>query len=285
MSENQSIENYPSSLEIKKLEIKKIVDLIRKLLQLVRNSHHIKYPWDNRRMNMMIFEMVSLVGYQIEQIEGVLCIAENNLYLYPSAFVISRTVLEINILIEWMLNPEEEFKRIIRYIRYLKTQLYKINHYEEWMLASDITELDKNEITANKQHIERDIDEMTLAAKDYKISLDLLSNIKNIPDLQDMIKENHQDEKQAEIKMVYYVLSKFSHGMRQSIYRYHDPNFENHDPISDWNYPLYICYSSIIASSQILIHRFSNGLDKFNSEIAPILFEISNVMSKVFIET
>ena len=184
-----------------------------------------------------------------------------------------------------MLNPEEEFKRIIRYIRYLKTQLYKINHYEEWMLASDITKLDKNEITANKQHIERDIDEMTLAAKDYKISLDLLSNIKNIPDLQDMIKENHQDEKQAEIKMAYYVLSKFSHGMRQSIYRYHDPNFESHDPISDWNYPLYISYSSIIASSQILIHRFSNGLDKFNSEIAPILLEISNVMSKVFIET
>lgn len=93
-----------------------------------------------------------------------------------------------------MLNPEEEFKGIIRYIRYLKMQLYKINHYEEWMLASDITELDKKEITANKQHIERDIDEMTLAAKDYKISLDLLSNIKNIPDLQDMTKENHQDE-------------------------------------------------------------------------------------------
>jgi hypothetical protein len=46
--------------------------------------------------------MVSLVGYQIEQIEGVLCIAENNLYLYPSTFMISRTVLEINILIEWM---------------------------------------------------------------------------------------------------------------------------------------------------------------------------------------
>jgi hypothetical protein len=280
MSKNQSIEEslYPQSLGIKT-----IVDLIRKLL-LVISSNHIKYPYESPRMNMMLFEIVSLVSYQIEQIEGILCIAEKNLYLYPSSFVISRTVLEINILIEWMLNPEEESKRIVRYIRYLKTQLYKINHYEEWILESDIPEPDKSEITANKQNIERDIDEMISAAKNHQIPLDLLSNIKNMPDLSDMIKENYQDGKQSEIKTYYYVLSKFAHGMRQSIYRYYDPNFENYDPVSDWNYPLYICYSSIIASSQILIHRFSNGLDRFNSEIAPILSEISNVMSKVFVE-
>ena len=85
MSKNQSIEEflYPPSLEIKT-----IVDLIRNLLHMVGNSHHIKYSYDNPRMNMMLFEIVSLVSYQIEQIEGVLCIAENNLYLYPSAFVI-----------------------------------------------------------------------------------------------------------------------------------------------------------------------------------------------------
>lgn len=92
---------YPQSLEIKT-----IVDLIRKLLLVISLHHDIKYPYESRRMNMMLFEIVSLVSYQIEQIEGVLCIAEKNLYLYPSAFVISRTVLEINILIEWMLNPE-----------------------------------------------------------------------------------------------------------------------------------------------------------------------------------
>lgn len=281
MPKNQSIEEslYPPSLGIKT-----IVDLIRNLLHIVGNSHHIKYPYDNPRMNMMLFEIVSLVSYQIEQIEGVLCIAENNLYLYPSAFIISRTVLEINILIEWMLNPEKESEIIIRYIRYLKTQLYKINDYEEWILNSDMPELDKNEITANKQNIERDIDKMILAAKDYKITLDSPSNVKNIPDLSVMIKENYQNGKQAEIRTAYYVLSKFSHGMRQSIYRYHEPNFENYDSVPDWNYPLYICYSSIVASSQILTHRFSDGLDRFNSELAPILSEISNVMSKVFIE-
>lgn len=282
MSKNQSIEE---SLYAPSLGIKTIVDLIRKLLQLVSNSHHIKYSYDNQRMNMMLFEIVSLVSYQIEQIEGVLCIAETNLYLYPSAFVISRTILEISILIEWMLNPEEEGERIIYYIRYLKTQLHKINYYEEWILDSDIPELDKDEIIANKQNIERDIDKMISAAKDYQVPLASLSNIKDMPSLSVMIKENYQDKKQSEIKTNYYVLSKFAHGMRQSIYRYHDPNFENHDPMSDWNCPLYICYSSIIASSQILIHRFSNGLDSFNSEIAPTLSKINNAMSEVFIET
>ena len=102
---------YPPSTEIKT-----IVHLLRKSLNLLNDLQYI-YPWDDRRMNKMLSEIADLVRYQGEQIEGILCIASSNLYLYPSAFVISRTVLETNILIDYLLEPEDESELIIRYIQ------------------------------------------------------------------------------------------------------------------------------------------------------------------------
>lgn len=265
-------------------EIKIIVNLIRKLIDLVYNSIEPKYPWNEPRMKSMLDEIVHLVAYQIEQIEGVLCLAETNLYHYPSAFVISRTVLEINVVLEWLLNPEEESERVLRYISYLKGQLCKMNVYEEYISTSSLPQEIKNELLGNKDKVNKDIDEMTQAAKNHGISSEKISKVNGLPNINDMLKEISPEERKPRLKIAYYILSKFSHGMRQSVYRYFDQNIdiENYEPVSDWQYPLYICYESIIASTQKLLRRFEDNPEKFNINLKPIEEMFNNEMNKVF---
>ena len=229
------------------LEIQKIVKLLRKSINLISDLKFTN-PWSDPRMNQMVQEFVWLVRYQIEQIEGILCIAESNLYLYPSAFVICRTVLETNILIEWLLQPEEETERVIRYIRYLNSQLDNIdNHTNNIELNSHFPISKKEEIRNNKHRILADINEMKAAAIKYGISEEHIPSkgsknykLPRITGDDSMINQVRNLDRQINLKIAYYTLSKFSHGMRQSIYRYFNPNFERQNPVDNWHYPLVI---------------------------------------------
>jgi len=280
MPESHSVEFslYPPSTEIKT-----IVHLLRKSLNLL-NDLHCTNPWDDRRMNRMLSEIVYLVCYQREQIEGVLCIASSNLYLYPSAFVISRTVLETNILIEYLLQPEDESERIIRYIQYLNSQFCSRGKFDENIFNSELPQLQKDELVKNKDDIMNDINSMKESAKSHGISSEIISRVGNLPDMAKMMNEIFPPQKQTNFKIAYYTLSKFSHGMRQSIYRYFQPDFEDEDPVSNWYYPLYNC-QYILLSAEKLISRFADDrLDQFLNDLPPILSELDTAINAIFKE-
>ena len=226
-------EHFSPSIEVKEnkeyplysppLEIQKIVKLLRKSINLISDLK-LTNPWNDPRMNQMLHEFIWLFCYQIEQFEGILCMAESNLYLYPSALVISRTVLEINILIEWLLQPEEETERVIRYIRYLNSQLANIdNHTNNIELNAYFPISEKEEIRNNKDAILKDIVEMKAAAIKYGISEEDIPQC-GIPPITrlhdgmiDQVINLINLDRQINLKIAYYTLSKFSHGMRQSI--------------------------------------------------------------------
>ena len=271
-------------------EIESIVKLIRELIYVVRNFLKIEYPSSHTRMRLMIDDILQLVGYQIEQIEGVICLAETNLFHYPSAFVISRTVIEINVVLEWLLNPEEESERILRYIRYLNSQLSNYNEiYVGCISNSTIPSPDKNKLLEKKNKIDKDIHEMTQAAIDYGIPPEGISDLKKLPNFtNEMLKVISPNERQNSFKLAYYVFSKFTHGMRQSIYRYHDPNFSSYVPVSDWKYPLYICYEPIIVITQKILERFNDKPEQFDFNLrliklmSRIKVQLEKKMDKVF---
>jgi hypothetical protein len=265
------------------IEIKTIVYLIRKLIGILQNLvKQVRSPWNDRRMKMMLFEVVSLFDYQIEQVEGVLCIGGSNLYLFPSAFVISRTVMEINILIEYLLSPQEETERIVRYIQYLESQLCYIDKHKKNVLNSNLHESHKLEIGSNKDNIQDDIADMKSSAIKHGVSSELILNVGKLKSIADMLDDVSPSERQTELRIVYYELSKFSHGMRQSIYRYHDPNFEDDDPLPHWTYPFDICYKSIIYSAAKIIHTFGDITEQFDNDVKPTLEDLQTVISEVF---
>jgi hypothetical protein len=273
------------------LEIKKIVKLIRESINLISDSLELTNPWSDQRMKQMLVEFVYLVTYQIEQIEGILCIAESNLYLYPSAFVICRTVLETNILIEWLLQPEEESERIIRYIRYLNSQLDYIDNHTNDIFNSDFPISQRKETHNNKDAIIKDIDDMKAAAINYGIREEDIPPVglktSKIPVMTgDNGMISQISDRQIDLRIAYYTLSKFSHGMRQSIYRYLDPNFEQKDPLHNWHYPLAI-FTYIVPSIDRLIERFADNrknqlTSNLISNLAPILSEFNMLMEEVF---
>ena len=279
MPKSQSVEFslYPPSPEIKA-----IVHLLRKLLNCIDYLPYI-YPWDDQRMNVMLTDLVFLVRYQKEQIEGVLCIAESNLYLYPSAFVISRTVLETNILIDYLLEPEDESESIIRYIQYLNSQLDYRKKFDETMSNSDFPQSIKDKSIRNKDSIDNDINNMKESAIHHGISPEKISS-KSLPTISKMMDGISPPKRQTNSKIAYYELSKFSHAMRQSIYRYFQTDFEGENPISHWYYPLYNC-QHILSSVERLISRFADDkLDQFLKDLPPILSELDATMNAVFKE-
>jgi len=271
-------------------EIKSIVNLIRELVKLVKISIEVKYPWNEQKMKLMLDNIVQLFSYQTEQIEGVICLAETNLYYYPSAFVISRTVIETNILLEWLLDPEEESERILRYIRYLKSQLDNYSPtYVNCISNSTIPTPDKDKLLEIKDKVDKDIHEMTLAAIDYGISPENISDLKKLPPFTtDVLKEISPNERQNSLRLAYYVFSKFTHSMRHSIYRYHDPNFSSYVPVPDWKYPLCICYESIIVITQKFLERFNDKPEQLDINLrlirlmSRIKVQLEKKMDKVF---
>jgi len=271
-------------------EIESIVKLIRELIYVVRNFLEIGYPSSHPRMKLMVDDIVQLVGYQIEQIEGIICLAETNLYHYPSAFVICRTVIEINVVLEWLLNPEEESERILRYIRYLKSQLDNYSPtYVNCISNSTIPTPDKDKLLEIKDKVDKDIHEMTLAAIDYGISPENISDLKKFPHFTtDVLKEISPNERQNSLRLAYYVFSKFTHSMRHSIYRYHDPNFSSYVPVPDWKYPLCICYESIIVITQKFLERFNDKPEQLDINLrlirlmSRIKVQLEKKMDKVF---
>ena len=266
-------------------EIKSIVNLIRELVKLVKISIEVKYPWNEQKMKLMLDNIVQLFGYQTEQIEGIICLAETNLCYYPSAFVISRTVIEINILLEWLLDPEEENKRILRYIHYLKKQLAHIDIYKGCISESTLPIQDKNRCLEKENKINSHIREMTQVAEQYDVSPESINDltIRNFPSIMNkMVKEISPNERQNRLKLAYYSYSKFTHGMLPSIDRYNNPNFLSYVPVSEWHYPLLICYESIIAFTQKLSKRFTVKSEEFDINLEPILVELVEKMNKTF---
>ena len=92
--------------------------------------------------------------------------------------------------------------------------------------------------------------------------------------------------KRIDLKIAYYNLSKFSHGMRQSIYRYLDPKFEQEDPVNNWHYPLAV-FTHTFSSINQLIKRFGNDtkdnlISSLSSDLTPILLEFKMLMAEVF---
>jgi hypothetical protein len=260
-------------------EIKSIVNLIRELVKLVRISIKVKHPWNEQKMKLMLDNIVQLFGYQTEQIEGIICLAETNLYYYPSAFVICRTVIEINILLEWLLDPEEESKRILRYIHYLKVQLAHIKIYNDFRLESTLPMPDK------ENEINNHIREMTQVAEQYGVSPESVNDLKprNFPSImENMVKDISPDERQNRLKLAYYSYSKFTHAMLPSINRYNNPNFLSYVPVLEWHCPLFICYESIIAITQKLSKRFTVKSEEFDINLEPILVELVEKMNKTF---
>jgi hypothetical protein len=211
MPESHSVEFslYPPSTEVKT-----IVHLLRKSLNLLNdllNDLHRINPWDDRRMNTMLSEIVYLVRYQREQIEGVLCIASSDLYLYPSAFVISRTVLETNILIEYLLQSEDESERIIRYIKYLNSQFRGRGTFDENIFNSELPQLRKDKLVKNKDDIMNDINSMKESAISHGISSEIISRVGKLPDTASMMDDISPPQKQIKFRIAYYKLSKYSH--------------------------------------------------------------------------
>jgi hypothetical protein len=284
MPESHSVEFslYPPSTEVKT-----IVHLLRKSLNLLNdllNDLHRINPWDDRRMNTMLSEIVYLVRYQREQIEGVLCIASSDLYLYPSAFVISRTVLETNILIEYLLQSEDESERIIRYIKYLNSQFRGRGTFDENIFNSELPQLRKDKLVKNKDDIMNDINSMKESAISHGISSEIISRVGKLPDTASMMDDISPPQKQIKFRIAYYKLSKYSHGMRGSILRYSQPNFENEDPVYYWHYPLQSC-QYILLSAEKLISRFADDrLDQFLNDLPPILSELDRAINAVFKE-
>lgn len=257
-------------------EIKSIVKLIRELINLVRDSIKVEFPWNEQQMNSMLDNIVQLFGYQIEQIEGVICLADTNLYYYPSAFVISRTVIEINILLEWLLHPEEEGERILRYILYLKAQLDHIETYEECISKSTLSIPPREK----RDKINNRLEEMTQVSKQYGVSPESIDNLmkKKLPSImKNMVNEISPDKRQNSLKLAYYSYSKFTHGMLPSINKYNNL-------VLQWHYPLLICYESIIAIIHKLSKRFKLLVksEEFDINLEPILVELVEKMNKTF---
>jgi hypothetical protein len=199
-------------------------------------------------------------------------------------FVISRTVLETNILIEYLLQPEDESERIIRYIQYLNSQFCNRKKFDENILNSELPQPQKEELIKNKDDITNDINSMKESAISYGISSKIISKVGNLPSMAIMMDELSPLQKQTNFKITYYTLSKFSHGMRQSIYRYFQPDFEDEDPVSNWYYPLYNC-QYILLSAEKLISRFADDrLEQFLKDLPPILSELNTAINAVFKE-
>ena len=222
--------------------IKTIVDLIRELLDLVIDSLDLdsvinqKHSW-KIRMHVMLSEIYTLVAYQIEQIEAVICLAETNLVHYPSAYVISRVVIETNLIIEWLLRHEKYSDIVLRYISYLDAQFIQEsirNSYIEWsptLSQSDKTDLIKQE----REDMIDDIRAMAQAAIDSGILSEKISAIPEADinsgissngqektpfsgltdkfpsyrDLRIMIKEISPEQREKELAINYYSCSKF----------------------------------------------------------------------------
>lgn len=297
--------------------IETIVDLIRELLDLVKDSLDMasvidqKHSW-GKRMKVMLSEIYTLVAYQIEQIEAVICLAETNLVHYPSAYVISRVVIETNLIIEWLLRDKEYSEIVLRYIRYLDAQFLKeriLIDYIEW--SPILSESDKIDLKQERMDIIDDIRAMAQAAIDSGILSDKISAIAEadfnsgissdrqakspfsrqlidefpIPTkLIEEIKEIATEQREKELAINYYNLSKFVHSMRHAIRRCHTPwGLESINyPELKWNYPLDICIESIIASTQKLLQRFqSDDLEQFNINSKTISEKLQKEMNKL----
>ena len=293
--------------------IKTIVDLIRELLDLVIDSLDLdsvinqKHSW-KIRMHVMLSEIYTLVAYQKEQIEAVICLAETNLVHYPSAYVISRVVIETNLIIEWLLLDKEYSEIVLRYINYLNAQFYLTktrNDYIDW--SPTLSESDRTDLRQEREDIIDDIRAMAQAAIDSgvlsekisaiaeaDINSDISSNrqaehpfstlIDEFPSPKKMIKEIATEPREKKLAINYYNSSKFVHSMRHAIIRYYTPwGLESmNNPEPKWNYPLEICIESIIASTQKLLQRFqSDDLEQFNINSKTILEKLQKEMNKL----
>ena len=198
-------------------------------------------------------------------IEGILCLANQDVRLLPPALIIARSLLETFSNLMWILNETEENKREIRLVRMINSEIEETKKYIKYL----------EELKSNPDKVAQ-LKEDKQSLENYK--KEIVKNISNCPQLEkDSNKKkpsfyeitcaiNKKDK--TEIYPCYNRLSQTVHGGHAApwIYKESLGNSGTFGEIIEayhWHTPLYVCYYTLSIAGRKFLQEFAGNPDRF----------------------
>ena len=233
-------------------EIKELLNLIEGFSKDFENALT-KIQDPKIKSDIAAANLLKLLGYHIE---GIFHLAHRELYLLPSALVISRSVIETFGNLIWLIEPESSEERENRLIAILNNEKDQNSQYIKNLkdLNIDISRFKSDDgfLDAHINSIKFDLRDQS---KNYK------DKPKNFKDLLKAIKEEH-------LYPLYCRFSQSVHSNHSATWIFHrEPNkYGEVINSEDWYLPLFVCRYTLIFSSEKFLKRFGGNPDEIITE-------------------
>ncbi|MBD1892707.1 DUF5677 domain-containing protein [Coleofasciculus sp. FACHB-SPT9] len=219
-------------------EIKQASKFLEELVSKLTNvaSDFIKFqPPEKCRADV---EAAYLLKLTICHVESVVSLAQQDLYLLPSAVVISRSAFETAMNALWMLEPEDPFEREVRLVAFMQKEETEFSdRYINSLNALGADTLESEQVRDNiKLFREATISDLPPEYKSFP----------KIPDIRTMLRSMNRERTYP----LYRILCQYVHGTHAVTWRYKTV-LDNPNEIGEflspkeWHSLLYICGYSL----------------------------------------
>lgn len=189
-------------------------------------------------------ESILMMWLLMRHVESVIALARRDLILLPGAYLSARVAFEIGIKILWMLDPEDPFKREVRWLTHLRTEedFHRKIANEIGQSASNRADL----IGSFRTSVERKL------PPKYQL-------LKQLPNFREMLISIGEERKYS----LYIILSQYIHSTHAATGLYRQ-NLGNSIIISDetspthWNIPLSACYFGLASAGCRIFQRWNH---------------------------
>ncbi|HEY9748053.1 MAG TPA: DUF5677 domain-containing protein [Allocoleopsis sp.] len=239
-------------------EIQKVLKLIEELLsRLQSESSKIQFS-GQYQSDITIANFLKLLT---RNVESILCLAWHDLFLLPSALVLSRSVLETAANTLWLMQPEDVFDREMRLVALLSDEEKQRETYINNLITLKVENSEIEEAKSQKQDIQ-----------EYRDSI-----VSRIPNNYAEIKKPQRIESLLDslnlknIYPTYRILCSPTHANHSSTWMYKrsldqgDEFGERIEP-RDWHTPLFICCWALAKLGSKFLNKFEGGIEEFLSE-------------------
>lgn len=132
-------------------EVLRVTTLINKAIGRVLNS---SYPARDKLTGEFEapLEAWALLILLVRNVEAILTLAEDDLVLFPSAVVLARSAYESSVKIQWLLAPDDDFDREVRWLAQVKSEIEFLEKGEK--LLKKWTTSDSRSLRFNRETLE-----------------------------------------------------------------------------------------------------------------------------------
>ena len=206
---------------------------------------------------------VAIVGYiklLIKNIEGVLCLANTNSLLLPTALIISRSIFELSVKLLWLMKPDSYTERENRLITILDKDITEKNAYINELIKLEVNQSDIDTIKNDKQVAENIRDQVKNRLSNKYIQVKRASFLDLLTELE-----------LKKLYPLYKLLCSSVHAQHSSISTL--SYFED----KDWHTPLQLCWANfadcISRFSQIFNYESNSFLSESTTNKFNLLFK------------